>query len=96
MSEKISSNPVYYTKDFSDWGNDQNNFVANQELTVTITLNEYRNLVKDNASNKTEIELEKAKKHARELEDRLTVLKAQNADLIRQLKGDEDGVEHDS
>lgn len=86
MTEKISNSPVYYTKDFNDWGGDQDNFVTNQELTVTITLNEYRDLIQDSAKNKAEIN---------ELEAKLKVLKTQNSDLILRLKGDKDGDEHE-
>ena len=47
MSEQTANQPVFYTKDFGGYSNSEDNFVANQELTVTVTLNEYRELVKD-------------------------------------------------
>ena len=47
MSEQTANQPVFYTKDFGTYSNSENNFVANQELTVTVTLNEYRELVKE-------------------------------------------------
>lgn len=50
MSETVKNAPVYYTKNFDDYNSTQDNFVANQELTVTITLNEYRNLIHDEAT----------------------------------------------
>ena len=46
MSDTVKTQQVYYTKDFSTYSNSEDNFVASQELTVTITLNEYRKLVK--------------------------------------------------
>ncbi|OHP76732.1 MULTISPECIES: hypothetical protein [unclassified Staphylococcus] len=49
MTETIKTNQHYYTKDFSSYGNDEDNFVANQELTVTITLNEYRKFIETKA-----------------------------------------------
>lgn len=45
MAENIKTEQHYYTKDFSGYRNEEDNFVANQELTVTITLNEYRKLI---------------------------------------------------
>ena len=50
MSETISTNQHFYTKDFNGYRNTEDNFVANQELTVTITLNEYRSLISENAT----------------------------------------------
>lgn len=49
MAEQTTTQPFFYTKDFGTFGNPENNFVTNQELTVTITLNEYRDLVKQTA-----------------------------------------------
>lgn len=45
MAKNIKTEQHYYTKDFSGYRNEEDNFVANQELTVTITLNEYRKLI---------------------------------------------------
>lgn len=49
MSEEKTA-PVYYTKDFDGYSMSTDNFVANQELTVNITLNEYRELIKTAAT----------------------------------------------
>ena len=46
MENLINGEKHYYTKDFSSYSQTTDNFVANQELTVTITLNEYRDLIK--------------------------------------------------
>ena len=67
-----------------DWGKD--NFLAGQELTVTITLGEYRELVSSTATAKQEVDakimkvaaLEQDLKKAKEEVDRL---KAENYDL---------------
>ncbi|MDR5603939.1 hypothetical protein RCO12_10890 [Staphylococcus coagulans] len=46
---EINTTNHYYTKDFDAYKQTEDNFVANQELTVTITLNEYRNLITEKA-----------------------------------------------
>lgn len=56
MSDAIKTQPVFYTKEFDTYNNSQNNFVANQELTVNITLNEYRDLIEKNATRQKAIE----------------------------------------
>lgn len=56
MTETIKTNQHYYTKEFSSYDNTENNFVANQELTVTITLNEYRQLIEVKSKKDKEIE----------------------------------------
>jgi len=56
MSETIKTSEHYYTKDFNTYKQSENNFVANQELTVTITLNEYRNLIGEAAKATAKIE----------------------------------------
>lgn len=48
MSE-IKTGEHYYTKEFGGYKNSEDNFVARQELTVTITLNEYRELIGNKA-----------------------------------------------
>lgn len=55
MSE-ISTTNHYYTKDFGNYNLSEDNFVANQELTVTITLNEYRDLISEKAKYKQKID----------------------------------------
>ena len=49
MAKKTATQPVFYTKEFGSYNNSENNIVVNQELTVTITLNEYRELIKQAA-----------------------------------------------
>ncbi|EIL3010534.1 TPA: hypothetical protein ACU2IV_000264 [Staphylococcus pseudintermedius] len=55
MSE-ISTSIHYYTKEFGNYNLSEDNFVANQELTVTITLNEYRDLISEKAKSKQKID----------------------------------------
>lgn len=70
MAETINTKEHYYTKDFGAYKNTEDNFVANQELTVTITLNEYRNLIGDAAKANSKIEEANKDKYKREEENR--------------------------
>ena len=70
MSETIKTSEHYYTKDFNTYKQSENNFVANQELTVTITLNEYRNLIGEAAKATAKIEEANKDKYTREEENR--------------------------
>jgi len=70
MSETIKTSEHYYTKDFNAYKQSENNFVANQELTVTITLNEYRNLIGEAAKATAKIEEANKDKYTREEENR--------------------------
>lgn len=56
MAGTVKTEQVYYTKDFGYYINNYDNFVANQELTVTITLNEYRKLIEKNATSEAKID----------------------------------------
>ena len=79
----MKTEPVVYTKNFGNYDQSEDNFVASQELTVTITLQEYRNLIKASAlshnkydklqSEKWEIdrELEKVKNQLGEANSKL-------------------------
>ena len=78
MTETIKTNQHYYTKEFSSYDNTENNFVANQELTVTITLNEYRQLieVKSKKTKKSKItEIDTGKSEAEKLKEENSKLK---------------------
>ena len=80
MSENImKTEPVIYTKDFDDYNNTEDNFVANQELTVKITLNEYRNLVESKAKSQVRIDEVQHDKYERVHE--IDKLKEENAIL---------------
>lgn len=70
MAETINVKEHYYTKDFGAYKSTEDNFVANQELTVTITLNEYRNLIGAVAKANSKIEEANKDKYTREEENR--------------------------
>lgn len=71
MSEStINTAQHYYTKDFNAYKQSQDNFIANQELTVTITLNEYRNLIGEAAKASAKIDEANKDKYTREEENR--------------------------
>lgn len=76
MTEIMKTEPVVYTKNFGDYGQSEDNFVASQELTVTITLQEYRNLIKaralsDNKYGKLESEKWEITRELEKVKDRL-------------------------
>lgn len=58
-----------YVKDFSSYGHKEDNFVAHQEITVSITLNEYRKLLTENAVSASTIEKANNDKYNRESEN---------------------------
>lgn len=83
MSETIKSTQHFYTKDFGSYQNTEDNFVANQELTVTITLNEYRKLIESDAKSQQKISEANSDKYKRE--DEIQTLKKQIIDLKERL-----------
>jgi outer membrane protein assembly factor BamE (lipoprotein component of BamABCDE complex) len=79
MADKVDKEP-YYVKDFGQWGGaNDHDIVTNQELTVTITLNEYRELVTKNAGHAEEVsklqaEASKERQRANTLQNRIEQL----------------------
>lgn len=76
----------------------EDNLLAPSELTVTITLNEYRKLVSDSATRieaieKANNEKYKAKREVEELKEELTKLKTELYDLTKNNSVIEEGVE---
>lgn len=79
---------------------EMDNFVAENELTVTITLNEYRNLVKTSVENKQRKEHENwfeqysranaAENRVKELEKEVADLRKKVADLCLKAEAAED------
>lgn len=57
-----------FEKNISGWNNTSNDFQGENEIMVTITLNEYRELVKISATAKQKIEDANADKYKREQE----------------------------
>ena len=81
--ENISVKDVVLEKKMSEYSHNENNFVASQELTVTITLAEYRDLIEKAATRKEAIAAAEADKYTRNNEnDRL---KKEVADLKAEL-----------
>lgn len=79
-----------YGKEMLDnWGNDRNDFIADNEVTVTITLREYRELVKSHAvkeadvnrANRRSVELEEENKALKKELDYLHSLTRKNAEV---------------
>ena len=54
--ESISEETQVLAKKISGWHSPEDNFVATGEITVTITLSEYRNLIKEKATKDAEIQ----------------------------------------
>ena len=63
MSEKLE-------KAIEGWGVEREDFIVDQEITVTITLHEYRDLVKVKAIKDFEIEKIKSKNYSLEEENK--------------------------
>lgn len=68
MSETIKTTQHYYTKEFGSYNQSEDNFVANQEITVTITLKEYRELVEKNAKAQNRIDKAESDRYSRNQE----------------------------
>lgn len=54
--ESISEEVQVLSKKMVKWDSPEDNFVATGEITVTITLSEYRNLIKEKATKDAEIQ----------------------------------------
>lgn len=73
-------------KKITSYGNNEDNFILPSEITVTITLNEYRALVQNDATRKQAIDKANEDKYSREqqikaLSDENARLKGENYDL---------------
>lgn len=72
---------------------DVNNFIAEGEITVTITLNEYRNLLKESVENKQRKEHEswlEQYNRANTAENRVKELEVEVANLYKQIAREKD------
>lgn len=69
----------------SGWSNNANDFYGEDEITVTITLHEYRELIRTSVKFDKADELERAKKECMRLRSELDMSKAR----IEQLEEDE-------
>ncbi|OQA51465.1 MAG: hypothetical protein BWY47_00110 [Bacteroidetes bacterium ADurb.Bin302] len=70
MENTITNNVVLEKKMDCYNNNNLDNFTAPQELTVTVTLHEYRNLVEEVATKKQDIEKANRDKYERDCENR--------------------------
>ena len=69
--DNMTIKDVITEKKLEDWAhNSLNNFASPQELTVTITLNEYRELLSKYATTKSDIDKANADKWARDCENK--------------------------
>lgn len=75
------------------WVETSDNFIGEDEIVVTITLNEYRNLVKEVA--KKEYDLQKERDKTFEAKKTADAYKAKLEALIEKLNGVEDGEDDD-
>ena len=81
--ESISEEVQVLSKKMSKWDSPEDNFVATGEITVTITLSEYRDLIKEKATKGTEIqELRNSKYSA---DEQTKAAKAEIAELKEQI-----------
>ena len=69
MENTVNMNAVL-DKKLDGWHSNDQNFVAPQELTVTITLSEYRELVGRDATRKAEIDKANNDKYERDTENK--------------------------
>ena len=60
MSESVNVTNAILDKKMDSYNFENNNYIAEGEITITITLNEYRNLVSEVA--KKQVDIEKANK----------------------------------
>lgn len=81
--ESISEEVQVLSKKMDKWDSPEDNFVATGEITVTITLSEYRNLIKEKATKDAEIqELRNSKYSA---DEQTKAAKAEIAELKEQI-----------
>lgn len=93
--DNISITSKVFEKKANKYGFNENDFVAESELTVTITLNEYRELVSGIATKKDDIDKANADKYTREsqikaLSEENNKLKAEIYELKKALDAKED------
>lgn len=83
MSESVVVTSVVLDKKLESYGWDAKNYVAERELTITITLAEYRDLIKAVATKQHDIDQANADKYKRDSENKM--LKEEVASLRTKL-----------
>ena len=86
MAEQIFKKETY-------WGGTADNFIGEDEIVITITLNEYRNLVKEVALK--DYDLKKERDKTSEANKKADAYKAKLEALIEKLNGVEDEEDAD-
>ena len=95
MSEQLKDETIRVGKELFGYDDDKRNYVAPTEITVTITIREYRELVENNAKNdKTICEIKEGyEKRIRKLQEDLDFHKAQLERLKEELNPNPDSEE---
>lgn len=81
--ENVAIKDLIFGKKADGYKFEEDNYVATQELTVTITLSEYRKLIEANATAKERIKKADEDKYSRNAENES--LKKENAELKEEL-----------
>ena len=81
--ENTTTKDVILDKKMDGYSFEKKDFVASGEITVTITLGEYRRLIADNATAQQRIDKADADKYSRNAENE--ALKKENAELKAEL-----------
>lgn len=71
MAESVNVTSAVLDKKMEHYHWNENNYVAENELTITITLEEYRELVKSAATKQYDIEKANADKYKRDSENQM-------------------------
>ena len=101
MESNTTIKDVILDKKFGNYGTNDNDFLASGELTVTITLEEYRRLVRECATREYCIDEAEKDKYTRERENEElrkenAELKAELYELQKQVGGDAEGEEQEN
>ena len=81
--ESISEEVQVLSKTMAKWDSPEDNFVATGEITVTITLSEYRNLIKEKATKDAEIQELRSSKYS--ANEQIKAAKEEIAELKEQI-----------
>ena len=81
--ESISEETQVLAKKMTKWDSPEDNFVATGKITVTITLSEYRNLIKEKATKGMEIQESRHSEYA--ANEQLKAAKAEITELKEQI-----------